>query len=181
MPQNKTLKDCKDFRELIVRARWESLKPTETRQLKAHLQSCPSCRAFQGQLQSLSRAFKTRPDIEPDPAVKERLLRAFHKKRKQRQNLPVGVRLIKSVLTYRMPVYQFVLVVLIAIVLWQWRTWQQPATKPSTVPVVSSNEMQAAEALPPRIQSHLQIVRRLNGSLSVKDDSTLTQFVVTIM
>ncbi len=178
----KKLNGCADIRALIIRAQWESLNSSEVKALESHLRVCPSCRAFQRQIKALPQTLRSGLDLEPDPHVKERLLRTLRDESSQEQNIPKSVRFFKSLLTYRIPVYQVALLLLLAIGFWQWKSHPQSVTKQASDQAIHHEQkFRTSQDIPPKIKSHLQIVRQLNGSLSAKDDSTLMQFVVTTM
>lgn len=181
MKQKENQNNCAYFRELIIRAQWESLNSTENMQLKLHLKSCPSCLSFNRQIQNLAKTFQSLPGIEPDPSIKERLMLAYRKEHAQKAKPNDSFHFIKSFLMHRIPVYQIILLILIGTGLWQWHNLHRSDTKQTTLQQATSKDLQNTKELPQRIKNHLQIIGKLNGSVSAKDDSTLIRFVTTTL
>jgi anti-sigma factor RsiW len=66
--------NCTRYRELISARRDGEITPDELAELEGHLQDCPDCRSFAGELENLGEALADRPREQLPEMIEQRIL-----------------------------------------------------------------------------------------------------------
>ncbi|MEJ2637409.1 MAG: zf-HC2 domain-containing protein [Calditrichia bacterium] len=122
MEKNERLyhKECRVAEDLLTKRMSEKLTDSEISHVKAHLDSCPQCRAFQDILLKMQETvgIEGKGELSPDPAIRENILRRMKAGRRRKRTNPVDLlRFMKQVLEFRIPVYQAALTVALVIII----------------------------------------------------------------
>jgi hypothetical protein len=172
---------CDDIEQLLIKKSINRLSEEESQMLQEHLKSCDCCRSFQSALVNLqdSMQFGTREELLPDPAIRENVIQRMRDlKHQEAGTLGKIYQVIRSLLQYRIPVYQ-ALPVVILIALMFLALEQFPYSlrhEPAGLSSIAKTEPPVPAQL--RIIDSLGIIDQQKIGQSLKEDTTLAQFIV---
>jgi len=172
--------DCRQIKKLLLEKPQEAYSDTESSLISLHLTGCESCRQYQLLLSSLEKtAAPPSPNfLAPDPEIYHSLLHrwsALHPSPGRKTGK--FVQTIKEVMSYRIPLYQVVSGLVIAIMLAglynyfplpEWRVKPPAASRP------------AADLTKPAFSDvFIQLDFNTAGKFgsNMKEDSILTRFI----
>jgi anti-sigma factor RsiW len=173
--------NCDDIEQLLIKRNIDGLSEEESQMLQEHLRSCDRCRSFENTLLSLqdSMQFGTREKLAPDPAIRENVIQRMRDLKPQETRvLGKAYKAIKSLLQYRIPVYQ-ALPVVILILLLSLAVEQFPSStrhEPAGLSSIAKTESPVPAQL--RVIEDLGIIDQQKIGQSLKEDTTLAQFIV---
>ncbi len=173
--------NCDDIEELLIKRKIDGLSGEESQMLREHLSSCDRCRGFENTLLNLqdSMQFGTREELVPDPAIRENVIQRMRVlKPKETGILGKIYQAVKSLLQYRIPVYQ-ALPVVILILLLSLAVKQFPSGtrhEPAGLRSVAKTESVVPAQL--RVIDDLGIIDQQKIGQSLEEDTTLAQFIV---
>jgi hypothetical protein len=176
--------DCDDIERLLTNRIFDKLTQDENLLVEEHLKSCDRCQSYQNALLNLQSSMEIGPEHEltPDPAIRENIIQRM----KTLNPVETGIfakswHYVRNVFEYRVPVYQalsgLVLIALIYLTVGQLSF--SPGRKPSEPQ--SSAQMETPTPTQMRVVDNLDIIDLQKIGQNVKDDTTLTRFIVTTM
>ena len=120
-------------------------------------------------------------NLEPNPNIKRNLFQAFEQQKSKKVKHSNLLQRLKSLLSYRIPVYQIALLLFMWFGIWYLKNEALPANKKIENVRQFNKELHISSKIPSKIKHHLELISRQKGSTSAKDDSALIKFIVTIM
>jgi hypothetical protein len=176
--------DCDDIERLLTNRIFDKLTQDENLLVEEHLKSCDRCQSYQNALLNLQNSMEIGPEHElaPDPAIRENIIQRM----KTLNPVETGIfakswHYVRNVFEYRVPVYQalsgLVLIALIYLTVGQLSF--SPAQKPSEPQSLAQIETPTPTQM--RVVDNLKIIDQQKIGQNVKDDTTLTRFIVTTM
>ena len=96
--------DCKEIERLLIYSNFESISPEIQSNVIQHVQTCDNCRKSELILQAIGKVMKleyTTSSLEPNPEIKQSLLREMINNRKPNPFSKIG-----DFLNIRIPLYQ---------------------------------------------------------------------------
>jgi hypothetical protein len=176
--------NCDGIEQLLIKKSLEKLTDQENRLIQEHLRSCDGCRNYQSALLRLKNSMQINMEdkLVPHPAIRRTLIQRMRDLRSQEiGNLKGAYKSVMRLFEYRIPVYQAlsgaVLVVLIFLAVKQFSfTAEQKTTGLHKVAQVETSIPAQM-----RVMDDLGIIDQQKIGQNVKDDTTLTRFIVTTM
>jgi hypothetical protein len=176
--------NCDGIEQLLIKKNFEELTDQENRLIQEHLRSCDVCRSYQSALLRLKDSMRISAEdkLAPDPSIHETVIKRMRNLKPQEAGfLGRAYQSVMRLFEYRIPVYQAlsgaVLVVLIFLAVKQFSfTAEQKTTR-------LHNVAQIETSIPAqmRVMDDLGIIDQQKIGQNVKDDTTLTRFIVTTM
>jgi hypothetical protein len=176
--------NCDGIEQLLIKRSLEELTDQENRLIQEHLRDCDVCRSYQSALLKLkdSMQISAKDKLAPDPSIRETVIKRMKSLKPQEAGfLGRAYQSVMRLFEYRIPVYQAlsgaVLVVLIFLAVKQFSfTAEQKTTR-------LHNVAQIETSIPAqmRVMDDLGIIDQQKIGQNVKDDTTLTRFIVTTM
>jgi len=181
---NEPLIDCDGIEQLLIKKSLEELTDQENRLIQKHLRSCDVCRSYQSALLKLkdSMQISAEDKLAPDPSIRETVIKRMRSLKPQEAGfLGRAYQSVTHIFEYRIPVYQAlsgaVLVVLIFLAVKQFSF--TPEQKTTGLHKVAQVETSIPAQM--RVMDDLGIIDQQKIGQNVKDDTTLTRFIVTTM
>jgi hypothetical protein len=181
---NAPLVNCDGIEQLLIKKSLEELSDEENWLIQEHLRSCDRCRSYQSALLKLkdSMQISAEDKLAPDLSIRETVIKRMKSLKPQEVGfLGRAYQSVMHIFEYRIPVYQAlsgaVLIVLIFLAVKQFSfTAEQKTTG-------LHNVAQVETSIPAqmRVMDDLSILKRQKIGQNVKDDTTLTRFIVTTM
>ena len=176
--------NCDSIEQLLIKKSLEELSDEENRLIQEHLRSCDQCRSYQSALLRLkdSMQISAEDKLAPDPSIRETVIKRMKSLKPQEAGF-IG-RAYQSVIhifEYRIPIYQVLSgAVLIALIFLAVKQFSFTAEQKTTG---LRNVAQIETSIPAqmRVMDDLGIIDQQKIGQNVKDDTTLTQFIVTTM
>lgn len=176
--------NCDDVERLLIHRIFDQLTQEANLSVEEHLKSCERCRSYQKTLLNLqdSMQISTEEKLVPDPAIRQNILRQMKTLKPVETGIfAKGWHLIRSIFAYRIPLYQplagVILIVLIFVASRQLSF--SPVQKTPEPPSLTRTETPAPAQM--SVISNLQIIEQQKIGRNVKEDTTLTRFIVTTM
>jgi hypothetical protein len=176
--------NCDGIEQLLIKRSLEELTDQENRLIQEHLRDCDVCRSYQSALLKLkdSMQISAKDKLAPDPSIRETVIKRMKSLKPQEAGfLGRAYQSVMRLFEYRIPVYQAlsgaVLVVLIFLAVKQFSfTPERKATGLHNVAQVETSKPAQM-----RVMDDLSILKQQKIGQNVKDDTTLTRFIVTTM
>ena len=108
--------NCKQIEELILKQTTETLTQGEFKIIETHIANCLSCKTLTSTLSKMeaSMEFQSNKSLQPKPSIRENVIKKMaEKSRSKKQWYFNFINPIRSILEYRLPVYQAGLAMLI--------------------------------------------------------------------
>ncbi|NOX90154.1 MAG: hypothetical protein GXO77_14135 [Calditrichaeota bacterium] len=176
--------NCSRIEHLIIRQMTSNINDKEKELVDDHLKTCKKCRQFRQILMRISSSFASDAlsELSPSPDVRLNLIHEMEMLQRAEKSFADKISdALYSLFTYRIPVYQFVLAIILIFGIFFGKSIffqpQNPVTFPSDASI-TKNEIIVDQ---PKIRAHLQIVNRQKTGESIKEDSVLTKFIVTTL
>jgi len=176
--------NCDDIGQLLIKKSIDELTEDENLLLEEHLKSCDRCQTYQNTLLSLQHSMKTGAEekLIPDPAIRQNIIRQMKTLKPVETGIfSKGWHLIRSIFEYRIPVYQPLAgVVLIVLIFLASR--QLPLSPDQKTPELHSlTRIETPTPAQMSVIDNLEIIKQQKIGQNVKEDTTLTRFIVTTM
>jgi hypothetical protein len=176
--------NCDSIEQLLIKKSLEELTDEENWLIQEHLRSCDVCRSYQSALLRLKNSMQINMEdkLVPHPAIRRTLIQRMRDLRPQEVgNLKGAYKSIMRLFEYRIPIYQVLSgAVLIALIFLAVKQFSFTAEQKTTG---LRNVAQIETSIPAqmRVMDDLGIIDQQKIGQNVKDDTTLTQFIVTTM
>lgn len=175
---------CDKIERLLVNRLLGDLTTDENLSVEGHLRICPQCRSYQIALLNMQNAMQAEGEkrLTPDPAIRENVIRRMRAARSREAGILGNVLgSFRRAFAYRIPVYQAALgVALIVVMSLTLRHLPSSALQePSEVRPLVRLEMPPPSEI--SVLDNLEVVRQQKIGRSVREDTTLTRFVVSGM
>ncbi|KPL03010.1 MAG: hypothetical protein AMJ73_07915 [candidate division Zixibacteria bacterium SM1_73] len=176
--------NCDDVERLLIHRIFDGLTPEANLSVEKHLKSCDRCRSYQKTLLNLqdSMQISTEEKLVPDPAIRQNIIRQMKTLRPVETGIfAKGWLFIRSIFAYRVPVYQPLAgVVLIVLIFLAGR--QLPLSPGQKTPEpLGLTQIETPTPAQMSVINNLRIIEQQKIGRNVKEDSTLTRFIVTTM
>jgi hypothetical protein len=176
--------DCDDIERLLTNRIFDKLTQDENRLVEEHLKSCDRCRSYQNTLLSLQHSMKIGAEekLVPDLAIRQNIIQRMKTLKPVETGIfAKGWYYTRNIFEYRIPVYQalsgLVLIALIYLTVGQFSF--SPDRKPSEPQSLAQIELSTPTQM--RVVDDLEIIDLQKIGRNVKEDTTLTRFIVTTM
>ena len=175
---------CHDIERLLVNRLLDKLTADENLSVEEHLRICPQCRSYQIALLNMQNTMQSEGEerLAPDPATRENVIRRMKAARSREAGILSNlVESVRRAFAYRIPVYQAALgvVLIVAMSLTLRHLPSSALQEPSEVRPLVRLEMPPPSEI--SVMDNLEVVRRQKIGRSVREDTTLTRFVVSGM
>lgn len=175
---------CDQAELLLIKKTIEKLTEDEGLLVEEHLKSCQRCRSLETAVVNMQDTMRTstKEAPVPDPAVRQNILRQMNALKLRPPGIfSRGWQYVRDVFEYRIPVYQTLLgaalVVLLFFAVRQLSTTSpQPPSEPPSAAQVETPMIGQMSVL-----DDLSILDRQKIGRNAKEDSYLTQFIVSTM
>jgi len=176
--------NCDDVERLLIHRIFDQLTPEVNLSVEKHLKSCDRCQSYQKTLLNLQNSIQIRAEekLVPDPAIRQNIIQRMKTLEPQEAGfLRSTWQYVRSIFEYRIPVYQtlsgVVLIVLIFLAV------NQISFSPDQKPPEPQSLTQIETPVPAQMNvvDNLDIIDKQKIGRNVKEDTTLTRFIVTTM
>lgn len=176
--------NCKQIEELILKQKTETMTHAEINQIELHIANCSSCKIFYLTVSKIeaSMDFESIESLQANPAIRENVIKNLKDRssfKKQRYfNL---IELVRSILKYRIPVYQAGLAVLIIIFLVTYGfDFSKSLIDKNSSKSLASEKVEYPVSNEYLIETHLDLNNQKVG-VNVREDSILIGFIYSSM
>lgn len=175
--------NCEDVELLLSKRLADELTEDEKQVVDTHLKSCNRCLSYERILLSLQESvqIKSEEKLAPHPAIRQHIIQRMKDLKPQETGvLRKTYHFFISLIEYRIPVYQS-LTGMILIFLLFLGLKHLPFTigqKPERLQIATQIDTSAPAQL--KVLDNLDIIGKQKIGQNVKEDSTLTQFIVTM-
>ena len=174
---------CDEIEHLLVKKDVEGLTPEEDVLLENHLRLCKRCRSYQNALLSVRNSVQidSEEKLVPDPAMRQNIIQRMKTLRPEQAGIfKSSWQYIRNMLEYRIPVYQTLLgIVLILLISFSINTLFLTTERASSK-LPSFAQMEPLVSSQMSVLNNLEIIDQQKIGISVKEDTSLTRFIVTI-
>ncbi len=175
--------NCDDVEELLIKKEIDKLTPDENLLVEKHLKFCERCRTYQSTLSSLQNSMQISPDekLTPDPAIRQNIIQKMKALKPEEKGIfKSGWQYIRTALEYRIPVYQTLLiVVLIPFIFFAVdQLFLTPDHEPENLQGIAQIEPLVSSQI--GVLDNLDVIDQQKIGISVREDTSLTRFIVTI-
>jgi len=176
--------NCDDIEGLLIQSHFDEVTRNQSLSVEEHLKSCDRCESFQNTLSNLQNLMQigVANKLTPDPAIRQNIVQRMRTaKSLEAKNYRSAWRYLRNIFQYRVPVYQtlfgIILILLIFVALRQFSLSgnQRTPTKQSLTQIEAPILYQLSVA------DNLEIIGRQRVGRNIKEDTTLTRFIVTAM
>jgi len=176
--------DCDDIPRLLIDKIFDGLVQEENLLVEKHLKSCERCRSYRKTLLGLQNSMQIGAEekLVPHPAIRQRIIQRMKVQRPERIGIFArGWCYIRNIFEYRIPVYQALSgVILIALIFFAVR--QFPSSTDQKPPELQSvAQMETPIPSQMTVIDNLEIIKGQKIGQNVKEDTTLTRFIVSTM
>jgi hypothetical protein len=176
--------NCKQIEELILKQTTEMLAQNEIKIIKVHLENCSSCKAFQLTISKMETSMQVQSDtsLQPDTAIRETVIKQMKELSASKISwLNDFVNAIRSILEYRIPVYQagLAIFIVIFIVMFGFDFSNSLIDKNEVSPVIAQN-VEYPIGNEYLIENYPELENQKVG-VNVREDSILIRFIYTSM
>lgn len=175
---------CDDIERLLINRLLGELTTDKNLLVEEHLRTCTRCRSYQIALLNMQNAMQAEGEekLAPDPAIRENVIRRMRAARSREAGI-LGNLLesFRRAFAYRIPVYQAVLgaALIVAMSITLRHLPSSALQEPSEVRPLVRLEMPPPSQM--SVIDNLEVVRQQKIGRSVREDTTLTRFVVSGM
>jgi hypothetical protein len=175
--------NCDSIEHLLIKKSIDELTDEEKGLIQEHLRLCERCRNYQSALLGLKESMRISAEkkLAPHPSIRETVIERMKSLRPQEAGfLGRAFQSVIHIFEYRIPVYQAlsgaVLVVLILVAMKQFSF----TTERKTTGLHSLTQIETSITAQMRVIDDLSILKQQKIGQNVKDDTTLTRFIVTM-
>lgn len=175
--------NCDDIEQLLIKKDVDGLTPEENLLVEKHLKFCQRCRTYQSTLSSLHNSMQidSKEKLVPDPAIRRNIIQRMKALRPEEKGIFKGVLgYFRNILEYRIPVYQTLLiVVLIPLIFFAVdQLFLTPDREPENLEGIAQMEPLVSSQM--GVLDNLEIIDQQKIGISVREDTSLTRFIVTL-
>jgi anti-sigma factor RsiW len=176
--------NCDDVERLLINRIFDELSQDENTLAEKHLKSCDRCRGYQKTLLNLQNSMRVGvgEKVTPDPAIRENIIQRMKALRPEKAGTRrTSWQYVRNVFEYPIPVYQVLSgLVLIALI---FLVASQISFSPNQEPSEPQSLARIEASLPAQMSviDNLKIIEQQKIGQNVKEDTTLTRFIVTTM
>jgi hypothetical protein len=183
-PNENTHINCDDIEQLLVNKIFDELTQDENLLVEEHLKSCDRCQSYQNALLNLQKSMEIGPEDElaPDPAIRENIIQRMKTLNPVETGIfTKGWQYVRNIFEYRVPVYQALSgLVLIALIYLTVGQLSFSPDRKSSEPQ-SLAQMETPTPTQMRVVDNLEIIDLQKIGQNVREDTTLTRFIVSTM
>lgn len=176
--------NCDDVERLLIHRVFDELTPEVNLSVEKHLKSCDRCRSYQKTLLNLQNSIQIRAEekLVPDPAIRQNIIQRMKTLKPVESGIfAKGWHFIRSVFEYRIPVYQPLAgAVLIMLIFLAGRQLSFSPDQKTPEPH-SLTQIETPTPAQMSVIDNLEILKQQKIGRNVKEDTTLTRFIVTTM
>jgi anti-sigma factor RsiW len=176
--------NCDDVEQLLIKRIFDELSQDENLLAEKHLKSCDRCRSYQKTLLNLQNSMRVGvgEKVTPDPVIRENIIRQMKALRPEKAGIRrTSWQYVRNVFEYRIPVYQVLSgLVLIALIFLGVKQLSFSPDQETTEPQ-SLARIEASLPAQMSVIDNLEIIEQQKIGRNVKEDTTLTRFIVTTM
>jgi hypothetical protein len=175
--------NCEDVELLLSKRLVDELTEEEKQQVDVHLKSCNRCLSYERILLSLqeSMQIKSEEQLAPRPEIRQHIVQRMKELKPQEAGvLRKTYHFLIRLFEYRIPVYQSLTGMILIFLLFMGLK-HFPFTfgqKPEKIQIITQMDTSIPTQL--KVLDNLEILGRQKIGQNVKEDSTLTQFIVTM-
>jgi hypothetical protein len=175
--------NCEDVELLLSKRLVDELTEEEKQQVDVHLKSCNRCLSYERILLSLqeSMQIKSEEQLAPHPGIRQNIVQRMKDLKPQETGvLHKTYHFFIRLFEYRIPVYQSLTGMILIFLLFMGLK-HFPLTfgqKPEGFQIITQTDTSAPAQL--KVLDNLEIIGKQKIGQNVKEDSTLTQFIVTM-
>jgi hypothetical protein len=180
---NQRTPNCEDIELLLSKRLVDELTDEEKQVVDTHLKSCDRCSSYERILLSLQESVQIKSDekLAPRPGIRQNIVQRMKDLKPQETGvLQKTYHFFIRLFEYRIPVYQSLTgMILIFLLLMGLKHF--PFTfgqKPEKIQIITQMDTSIPTQL--KVLDNLEILGRQKIGQNVKEDSTLTQFIVTM-
>jgi len=176
--------NCDEIEGLLIQRHFDEITQDQSLLVEEHLKSCDRCRTYQKILLNMQNSMQIGAEekLIPDPAIRQNIIQQLRALKPQEAGIFArGWHYIRSIFEYRVPVYQALFgVVLIALIFLAIKQYPSSADQK---PLEPRGLAQIETPLPAQMSviDNLEIIKGQKIGLNVKEDTTLTRFIVSTM
>lgn len=176
--------NCKQIEELIIKQKIEILNENEMNQIEIHLANCSSCNNLYLTVSKLERSMvlNSNDSLKPATEIRDNLITKLEYKSAARQPwYPNIIEIIRSVFTYRIPVYQAGLVgIIIIFLVFYGLNFNRSLPDNKNEKSIASQNIDYSPSNEYMFETHPDINKQKVG-VNVREDSSLIGFIYTSM
>ena len=176
--------NCKQIEELILKQKTDIITQDEIKQIESHIANCSSCKTFYLTVSKIeaNMEFDSNAYLQPNPTIRENVIKNLKDRsifKKQRYlNL---IDFVRSILDYRIPVYQAGLAVLIIIFLVTYGfDFSKSLIDKNSTKSPTSQKVEYPVSDEYMIETYPDLNNQKVG-INVREDSILIEFIYTSM
>ncbi len=176
--------NCSRIEHLIIRQMTSNINDKEKKLVDDHLKTCKKCLRFRHVLMRIRSSFASDAlsQLNPSPDVRLNLMNEMEMLQRAEKGFADKISdALYSLFAYRIPVYQVVLAIILISGIFLGKSLFFQPQNTSAFPSDASITKNEIIVDQPKIRAHLQIVNRQKTGESIKEDSVLTKFIVTIL
>lgn len=173
---------CEEVEHLLVKKDVDGLTPEENLLLEDHLKWCERCRSYQNALSNVRNSVQidSEEKLIPDPAICQSIIRRMRIVKPEEIGIVQSAwQRIRDILAYRMPVYQTLAAVALIFLISVGINQLFITADRETVEPQGFAQQQTSTLAQMSVIDNLEIVDRQKIGRTVKEDPTLTRFIVT--
>ncbi len=176
--------NCDDIEGLLIQRHFDEITQNQSLSVEEHLKSCDRCGSFQNTLSNLQNLMQigVADKLTPHPAIRENIVQRMRTaKLREARNRGSIWQYLRNIFQYRVPVYQ-VLFGMVLILLIFVAPRQFPLSSDQKAPKkrrLTQTEVPILSQL--SVMNNLEIVEAQRIGQNIKEDTTLTRFIVTAM
>jgi hypothetical protein len=176
--------NCDDIKQLLVKRIFDELTQDKNLLVEEHLKSCTQCCDYQNTLLNLQNSIQIRTEekLVPNPAIRENVIQRMKALRPEEAGtLRTTWQRLRGIFEYRIPVYQTLSgLVIIALIFLAVKQISFSPDQKSPEPQ-SLARMETPVPAQMSVVDNLDIIDQQKIGQNVKEDTTLTRFIVTTM
>jgi len=170
---------CTEFEKLLIKKNIDEISDAEALLLHEHLESCKTCQNYQHTLIKLQKSVQIdeADNLIPEPAIRKNI--AGRIKTNHRGVHEIVLAVVKSVLEYRIPVYQTLLgiagIFLIVLAVNRFSLLQPKET------AMQQGNLELSELAFEQMNVHnnLQVMDYQKIGININEDTSMTKFIVS--
>jgi hypothetical protein len=182
-PNDQPITTCEDVELLLSKRLVDELTEEEKQLVDTHLKSCSRCLTYEHILLSLQESMQTKSEegLAPRPEIRQRIVQRMKDLRPQEAGvLGKTCQFFIRLFEYRIPVYQSLTGMILIFLLFLGLKHFPFTLGQRTERLQVVTRMEASTPTQLKVLDNLEIIGKQKVGQNVKEDSTLTQFIVTM-
>ncbi|KPL01284.1 MAG: hypothetical protein AMJ91_00580 [candidate division Zixibacteria bacterium SM23_73_3] len=176
--------NCDEIEGLLIQGHFDKITQDQSLLVEEHLESCDRCRSYQKTLSGLQNSMQidVGDKLTPDTDIRETIIQRMKTVKAQETGIFRSTwQYIRNVFEYRIPVYQPLLGgVLVLLIFFAVRELSfAPDPKSSKLQTFTQVETPILSQM--SVIDNLEIIEAQKIGRSVREDTTLTRFIVSTM